>query len=178
MKGLAEARTYEIIPAASLPPNTKPIQAIWSFRRKRLPDWMISKWKARLCPHGGQQELGVNYWETYAPVVNWSTVHLVLILSLLTGLQSHQIDYIQAYTQAPLDCDLYMRIPAGFHIADHSLSFSDGKWTNSDDRDYVLKLKKNLCGLEQAGSNWFCMLREGLLARRFMQSKIDTHVYF
>ena len=74
MQGLAEARTYEIIPAAMLPPNTKPIQAIWSFRCKCLPDWTISKWKACLCPHGGQQELGMNYWETYAPVVNWSTV--------------------------------------------------------------------------------------------------------
>jgi len=172
MQGLAEARTYEIIPAASLPPNTKPIQAIWSFRCKHLPDWTISKWKAHLCPHGGQQELGVNYWET-----NWSTVCLVLILSLLTGLQSRQIDYIQAYTQVPLDYDLYMRIPAGFHVTDHSPSFSDGKWTNSDDRDYVLKLKKNLCGLEQAGSNWFCMLREGLLTYRFMQSKIDSCLF-
>jgi len=109
--------------------------------------------------------------------VNWSTVGLVLILSLLTGLQSHQIDYIQAYTQAPLDCDLYMRIPAGFHIADHSLSFSDGKWTNSNDRDYVLKLKKDLYGLKQAGSNWFHMLREGLLTCGFMQSKIDPCLF-
>ena len=56
MQGLAEAETYKVIPAASLPPNTKPIQAIWSFQCKCLPDWTISKWKACLCPHGGQQE--------------------------------------------------------------------------------------------------------------------------
>jgi len=70
-----------------------------------------------------------------------------------------------------------MRIPAGFHISDHSLSFSDGKWTNSNKRDHVLKLKKNLYGLKQAGSNWFCTLREGLLTHRFMQSKINPCLF-
>ena len=67
---------------------------------------MIRKWKARLCAHGGQQELGVNYWETYAPVVSWSTVRLVLSLSLIAKMQSWQVDYVQAYPQADIDCDI------------------------------------------------------------------------
>jgi len=88
-----------------MPKDSKAVPAIWSFRRKRAPDWSIIKWKARLCPHGGQQVEGINYWATYAPVVTWSTARLILILilSLITGLQSRQIDYIQAYTQAPVD---------------------------------------------------------------------------
>ena len=63
---------------------------------------------------------GVNFWETYAPVVTWSTVRLVLILSLITGLQGRQCGFVSAYTQAPLDTDIYMNIPAGFIVDVHS----------------------------------------------------------
>ena len=43
---------------------------VWSFKRKRHLDGTIKKHKARLCCHGEQQQLGVNYWDTYAPVVS------------------------------------------------------------------------------------------------------------
>jgi hypothetical protein len=117
--------TLEVIPRSSIPSDNKPLQAIWSFRRKRRPDWTIAKYKARLCPHGGQQIEGINYWETYAPVVSWRTVRLTLVLSLLSGLKSRQVDYVSAYTQAPLDCELFLNIPPGFSIANGSLSYSE-----------------------------------------------------
>jgi desulfoferrodoxin (superoxide reductase-like protein) len=65
---------FEIVPRTELPPGTKPLLAIWAFIGKRKPDWTILKYKARLNVHGVKQKHGVNYWETYAPVVNWSTV--------------------------------------------------------------------------------------------------------
>jgi len=116
---------------------------------------MIRKWKARLCAHGGQQELSVNYWETYAPVVSWSTVQLVLSLSLIANMQSRQVDYVQAYPQADVDCDIYMDVPAGFHIVDDTLSCSRTAAQNTNSRDYILKLWKNLYGLKQAGRTGF-----------------------
>jgi len=108
VQDLISTGTVTIVPRPSVASWIKPLQAIWSFRRKRAPDWSILKHKARLCPHGGMQEEGVNYWHTYAPVVNWRTVRLSLILSLLSGLKSRQVDYVAAYTQAPLDCELYI----------------------------------------------------------------------
>ena len=62
---------WEVVKRSSVPLGTKTIQAIWSFKRKRFPDGSINKFKARLCAHGGMQQWGVNYWETYTPVVNW-----------------------------------------------------------------------------------------------------------
>ena len=50
-----------------------------------FPDGSINKYKARLCAHGGMQQRGVDYWETYAPVVNWLSVRLLLILSVVHG---------------------------------------------------------------------------------------------
>ena len=67
-------------------------------------------------------------------------MHLVLILSLLLGLVSHQIDYVQAYTQVPLDCELYMHVSTSFHINDMILDFMNGQHTYSNDQSYVLKL--------------------------------------
>ena len=45
----------------------------------RISPGEVYKWKARLNVHGGKQEHGVNYWETYAPVIGWTTIRLFLI---------------------------------------------------------------------------------------------------
>ncbi len=57
-----------------MPQDTKTIMSIWSFKCKQYPDGTLNKHKACLCAHGGMQMWGQNYWETYAPVVNWASV--------------------------------------------------------------------------------------------------------
>ena len=105
----------EPILLSDLPKGTKLIDMVWSMRRKRrINTQEVYRWKARLNVHGGQQEHGVHYWDTYAPVVTWQTVHLFLILSLLLGWQSRQLDFIMAYPQAPAEMPLYMRLPQGY----------------------------------------------------------------
>jgi hypothetical protein len=119
IEGLTD--TLKVIPRSDIPAGTKPLPAIWAFKRKCLPDWTIIKWKARINVHGGHQQHGINFWEAYAPVVNWSTVCLVLTMSLLNNFKTHQVDFIQAYTQASLDCPIYMEVPAGFSIVNGAL---------------------------------------------------------
>jgi hypothetical protein len=138
--------TIAVIPADTMPAGSKPLSAIWSFCRKRLPCWTIVKWKSRLCPHGGQQVEGVNFWHTYAPVVKWSTVRLTLILNTLLGYQSRQVDFVQAFSQADIDCDVYMRIPKGFIVDGTTLKFDPNHSTTPSSREYVLKLKKIFTG--------------------------------
>ena len=86
----------------------KTIMSIWSFKRKRLPSGALVKHKARLCAHGGMQQWGVNYWETYSPVVNWITVRTLLTISIIHNLPSKTIDFVLAFPQADLDIDVYM----------------------------------------------------------------------
>ena len=88
--------------------------AIWSFKRKRYLDGTLNRHKARLCAHGGHQQRGVNYWETYAPVVNWVSVRFLLIISQLAGLETQALDFILTFSQAKLDVPVYMKIPPGF----------------------------------------------------------------
>ena len=72
---------WEVINKNDMPSDAKTVLAIWSFKRKRYPDGRLMKHKARLCAHGGMEKWGIDYWETYAPIVNWITVTSLLALS-------------------------------------------------------------------------------------------------
>ena len=77
LDGHEKMGNYEPVPLSQVPKGTKLIDMVWSMRRKRMIKTQeVYKWKARLNVHGGQQEHGVHYWDTYAPVVTWQTVRL------------------------------------------------------------------------------------------------------
>jgi hypothetical protein len=93
--------------------------------------------------------------------------------------QPHQRLQMQAsgfcagvYTIAPLDCPVYMEIPAGFTVQDNNLVFAGPNHQNTDKR-YVVKLLKNMYGLKQAGYNWYNKLTDELLKKGFTQSAVD-----
>ena len=147
-----------------MPKGTKTILSVWAFKRKRLPDGTVLKHKARLNAHGGMQRWGVDYWETYAPVVNWISVRLLLVLAIIHKLETKSIDFVLAFPQADLDRDVYMELPYGFQVGD-------------DKGKFVLKLKKNLYGLCDASYNWFQKITEGLESEGFERSEIDQCVF-
>jgi hypothetical protein len=148
--------------------GAKTIMAIWSFQRKQFPDGTLNKHKTCLCVHGGQQTWGQDYWDTCAPVVTWASVCLLLVVAKIHGLDSKSIDFMLAFPQADLDVPVYMELPAGINPVDV---------LDIDCRRYVLKLNKSLYGLKQAGFNWFEKLKEGLIARDFVQSQVDKCVF-
>jgi hypothetical protein len=88
---------------------------------------------------------------------------MVLITSLIHAwYTTKQIDFVLAYTQADVECELFMAIPKGFEV-------------EGDAQDYVLKLKKNLFGQKQAGRVWnqhlVDKLKEvGFIPRRLMNA--------
>jgi histone deacetylase 1/2 len=147
--------------------NTKTIQVIFCFKHKRFPGGTLNKHKARLCVHGGMQQWGVSYWETYSPVVNMLTVCLLLALCHIHGLHLKSINFVLAFPQTNLDVDIWMELPMGIVIDSCA----------SDSRGYVLKLKKSLYGLEQASLNLFEKLKQGLTDWGFCPSKIDPCLY-
>jgi hypothetical protein len=96
------------------PPEARLLSSIWSYWGKRSPVGTILKHKSRLCVDGSQQLHSPDFWETYAPVISWSTVCLILLLTSLLNLKSHQVDYTQAFPQATLDDPVYMHMPQGW----------------------------------------------------------------
>ena len=69
------------------------LDSTWAFKRKRYPDGSIRKLKGRLCVRGDQQIEGIDFFETYAPVVQWATVRMLLIISFTHKLTTKQVDY-------------------------------------------------------------------------------------
>jgi hypothetical protein len=82
---------------SDMPSDSNTVMSIWSFKWKRLPDGTLNKHKARLCAHGGMQTWGTNYWERYAPVINWASVCLLLAVAKIHGLPLKSIDFILAF---------------------------------------------------------------------------------
>jgi hypothetical protein len=99
---LMDINTFEFIPKINLPPQTRYLDLIWTYRRKRRPDGSLKKCKARLCVNGSRQIQGINYTESFAPVVQWSTIRMVNTLALMQNLKGKQIDFTQAFLQANL----------------------------------------------------------------------------
>ncbi len=85
---------WTLIKQCDLPLGTKTILSIWSFKRNQHPVGTLHKHKAGLCARGGMQIWGQNYWETYAPVVNWVSVRILLAIAKIHGLFSRSIDFV------------------------------------------------------------------------------------
>jgi hypothetical protein len=75
---------WEVFKREDVPKGQDILPSVWAFKRKRRIDTReVYKHKARLNIHGGKQTHGVNYWETYSPVVNWFSIRLCLTFSLI-----------------------------------------------------------------------------------------------
>ncbi len=122
---------WTIIQHCDMPADSKTIMSIWSFKRKRYPDGTLNRHKARLCAHGGMQTWGQNYWETYAPVVNWASVCLIFAIAKIHGLSSKSINFVPVIPQADLELPVYMELPIGFDAQN-----------SENHKFYVLRLNK------------------------------------
>jgi hypothetical protein len=148
------------------------IMAAWSFKRKRNPFGVITKYKARLCAHGGQTMKGVHYDASYSPVVSWTTICLLLTLTLVMGWPTRQIDFVLAFPQADTRTNLFMEAPSHFEVRNGELA-QNSRAPHPRHQPNVLKLLKNLYGLKDAGPTWFEHLKDSLTARGFKQSPIE-----
>jgi hypothetical protein len=153
----------------------KIIPSTWAFKCKRFPDGLVRKLKSRFCAMGCCQTEGVNFFETFAPVVNWQTVRIMLVMSLLLGLATKQVDYTAAFVHADINRDpnwdnltdlekersgVYIQMPRGFAKVGH-----------------VLKLKKSLYGLKQSPRNFFLHLKGQLERVGLEQSTADQCLF-
>jgi hypothetical protein len=136
------------------------VSSVWAFKRKRYPDGSIRKLKARICARGFEQIEGIDYFETFAPVVQWMTVRIILIMTILLNLENKQIDYTAAFMQAPIDHDVYVEMPKLFQV-----------------NNKVWKLKRALYGLKDAPRAYFMHTKGKLEELGFRQSDADPCLF-
>ncbi|MFN9980799.1 MAG: reverse transcriptase domain-containing protein, partial [bacterium] len=92
-------------------------------------------------------------------MVAWSAVRLILALSSMLGLQSRQVDFTQAFTQSPIDADVYMRIPQGWFA--HQGHLRQHPDPTHRDASHFIRLAKTLYGVKQAARQWHAYIHQG-----------------
>jgi len=91
--------------------NTK-----WVFKIKMLPNGQIDKYKARLYARGFTQQYGVDYFNTFAPVVRMESLRILLAYAAVKDLEVHQMDVVSAYLLGELEEEAYLKLPDGLDI--------------------------------------------------------------
>jgi len=103
LQGLIDMHIWKYRKISTLPPNAHLINSVWSYRCKWTADGKLVKYKARICTDGCQQQQGINFLDSYVPVITWTTVCLVLLLSVLLNLHCQQVNFTQAFPQANIN---------------------------------------------------------------------------
>jgi hypothetical protein len=107
---------WKLITCTEVPEGTEVVPPVWAMQCKQdLITGKVTKHKARLNLHSGKQEFVTNYYKTYAPVVTWFTIRLLIVFGILFDWALCQVDFVMAYPQAPIEMDMYMELPTGIH---------------------------------------------------------------
>ena len=158
---LMKNRTWHLVPPAK---GRNIIDCKWVYRIKRRANGEIDRYKARLVAKGFKQRYGIDYEDTFSPVVKAATVRLVLSIAVSNNWYLHQLDVQNAFLHGVLEEEVYMKQPPGYEV--------------KDKHNYVCRLDKALYGLKQAPRAWYSRLSEKLQRLGFRPSRADTSLFF
>ena len=108
LKSLEAFSTFEVV---TLPPGKKPVGCKYVFKIKYNPDGTIEKYKVRLVAQGFLQQEGIDYNEIFAPVVDSTSISLLLAIANHENWEMEQMDVVTAFLHGRLEEEVYMRIP-------------------------------------------------------------------
>lgn len=140
----------------------KVVDTKWVFKLKYLPNGEVDKYKARLVAKGFSQIQGVNYFDTYSPVVAMDSIRYLINHALNNNLEIHHIDIDTAFLHSPLTEDVFIRLPDGF----------DGEGGRR-----VVKLDKAIYGLKQSSKCLHDDIHSLLVGAGWSQSNADPCVF-
>lgn len=160
MQSLKDNEVWEL---TSLPPGKGAIGCKWVYKVKTNSDGSLERYKARLVARGFDQRYGLDYDETFCPVVRLESLRTLIALSTQQGLELHHVDVHTAFLNGTLQEEVYMKQPIGYE--------KEGK------EHLVCRLKKSIYGLKQSSRCWNTALDSHLKRMGFSQSKSDPCIY-
>ena len=135
----------------------------WVFTIKYHPDGTIDKYKARIVAKGYHQKPGLDYTDTFSPVIKSTTIRIILGLAVNCDWPVRQIDVNTAFLQGHLKEEVFMSQPPGFH--------------DPNKPTHVCRLRKALYGLKQAPRAWYSELKTFLTTIGFRNSLADASLF-
>ena len=145
------------------PSHKHVIRNKWIYKIKQKLYGTIDRYKARLVAKGFEQQDGIDYTETFSPVIKPATIRLILALAVHYDWIIQQLDVSNAFLHGQLTDEVFMEQPQGF--------------VDSSQSDSVCHLHKSLYDLKQAPRAWFQRLSQVLLDLGFMGSTVDTSLF-
>lgn len=161
LAALGKNRIWDLVP---LPPGKKPLSSKWVLKVKPDPGPTLTRLKARLVAKGYEQREGIDYHETFAPVVKWSTIRAIIALAASLNWTISHMDVVTAFLNGLLDETIFMLQPPGFSLPglEH----------------LVCLLKRTLYGLKQSPRAWYQAIDSFLLSSGWQRSTQDHNLYF
>jgi histone deacetylase 1/2 len=161
MGALMKNGTWHLVPAQK---GKNVISCKWVYKVKKKVDGSIDCYKARLVAKGLKQRYGIDYEDTFSPVVKAATIRLILSIVVSRGWSLRQLDVQNAFLHGILDEEVYMYQPPGYEVKGKKI--------------FVCKLDKALYGLKQAPRAWYARLCSKLIQLGFKPSKGDTSLLY
>jgi hypothetical protein len=90
------------------------VNSKWVCKLKRDANGQITRYKARLVARGSTQEHGVDYHETFAPIVRVISIRTLLALAAYNDWEVEQLDVVTVFLEADIEEEIYTRQPKGF----------------------------------------------------------------
>ena len=144
------------------PIGTKPIGCKWVFKKKTDMDGKVSTYKARLVAKGYLQKYGIDYDETFSPVVMLKSIRIILAIAAYYDYEIWKMDVMTAFLNKHLQEEVYLTQPEGFV---------------SKDPNKVCKLQKSIYGLKQAPRSWNIRFDEIIKMFGFIKNEDEPCVY-
>ena len=160
MESMRSNNVWELV---DLPKGRRAIGNKWVLKIKRKPDGSIDRYKARLVAKGYTQQEGIDYEETFSPVVRFASIRLILAIVANLDLELHQMDVKTAFLNGELEEEIYMEQPTGFII--------------KEQEHKVCKLLKSIYGLKQSSRQWYIKFHQAITSYNFTMIDEDHCVY-
>ncbi|GJW14881.1 retrovirus-related pol polyprotein from transposon TNT 1-94 [Tanacetum coccineum] len=151
---------WELVPQ---PRNMIIIGTKWVFRNKLDENGIVSQNKARLVAQGHNQQEGIDYDETYAPVARLESIRMLLTYACALDFKLFQMDVKSAFLNGFINEEVYMAQPPRF--------------IDFEKPDHVYKLNKALYGLKQAPKSWYDRLKAFLIKHEYKMGMVDNTLF-
>ncbi|GKD04526.1 retrovirus-related pol polyprotein from transposon TNT 1-94, partial [Tanacetum coccineum] len=145
------------------PDNQTIIGTKWVFKNKLDENGVVSKNKARLVAQGYNQQEGIDFDETYAPVATLESIRILLAYACVHNFKLFQMDVKSAFLNDFINEEVYVAQPLGF--------------VDFEKPNHVFKLKKALYGLKEAPKAWYDRLKAFLLDHMYTMGLLDNTLF-
>jgi histone deacetylase 1/2 len=157
---LINNKTWHLVPPQK---GRNVIGCKWVYKIKRKSDGNLDRYKAHLVAKGFKQRYGIDYEDTFSPVIKIATIRIILSIAVSRGWSLWQFDVHNAFLYSHLEEEVYMQQPPGFE--------------DTSKLGYVCKLDKALYGLKQEPRAWYSWLSRKTITLGFQASKADTSLF-